>query len=293
MRRRGLLLGLLAALGGAVAAAAWLLPPWLDWDRHRITLAAIASERLGRPVALAGPVQLVLLPQPRIEAERVLIGEAEDDIRMAARGLRLRLALGALLAGRIEVRELALLGADIRLPWPPDALPGLVPPRWLTELDARIEDSRILIGGAVVEGVTARLTAGGASEALTAEGRLSWRGRPMRFQAVLGRAADDGVGALDFTGEAEGATLRARGALLPQGGFEGRLEAEGPSLAALMPAPPGAFRARAELAAGAERLVARHMILDFGGQAVGGGGGGGGVVAEPGLPPPPHPPPPP
>ncbi|MCX8132897.1 MAG: AsmA family protein [Roseococcus sp.] len=268
MRRRGLLLGLLAALGGAVAAAAWLLPPWLDWDRHRITLAAIASERLGRPVALTGPVQLVLLPQPRIEAERVLIGEAEDDIRMAARGLRLRLGLGALLAGRIEVRELALLGADIRLPWPPDALPGLVPPRWLTELDARIEDSRILIGGAVVEGVTARLTAGGASEALTAEGRLSWRGRPMRFQAVLGRAADDGVGALDFTGEAEGATLRARGALLPQGGFEGRLEAEGPSLAALMPAPPGAFRARAELAAGAERLVARHMILDFGGQAV-------------------------
>lgn len=268
MNRRALLLALLAALAAIAAGAAYALPRWLDWDRHRVTLALIASERLGRPVLLTGPVNLVLLPQPRIEAERVVIGQAEDDIRMAARGLRLRLDLGALLLGRIEVRELALLGAEIRLPWPPTALPGLVPPRWLTELDARIEDSRILVGGAVVEGVTARLTAGSAADALTAEGSLAWRGRPMRFQAVLGRAADDGVGALDFTGEAQGATLRARGALLPQGGFEGRLEAEGPSLAALMPSPPGAFRATADLAAGAERLVARNLALDFGGQVV-------------------------
>jgi hypothetical protein len=273
VRRRALLFVLLAALAALAAGAAYALPRWLDWDRHRAPLALIASERLGRPVALTGPVKLVLLPQPRIEAERVVIGEAEDDIRMAAGGLRLRLDLGALLRGRIEVRELALLGAEIRLPWPPSALPGLVPPRWLTELDARIEDSRILVGGAVVEGVTARLTAGSAADALTAEGRLAWRGRPMRFQAVLGRAADDGVGALDFTGQAEGATVRARGALLPQGsvegrGFEGRLEAEGPSLAALMPAPPGAFRANADLSAGAERLVARNLALDFGGQMV-------------------------
>lgn len=268
MRRRALLFGLLAALAALAAGAAYALPRWLDWDRHRVTLALIASERLGRPVLLTGPVNLVLLPQPRIEAERVVIGQAEDDIRMAARGLRLRLDLGALLLGRIEVRELALLGAEIRLPWPPAALPGLVPPRWLTELDARIEDSRILVGGAVVEGVTARLTAGSASDALTAEGSLAWRGRPMRFQAVLGRAADDGVGALDFTGQAEGAVVRARGALLPQGGFEGRLQAEGPSLAALMPSPPGAFRANADLSAGAERLVARNLALDFGGQVV-------------------------
>ncbi len=268
MRRRALLLGLLAALAALAAGAAYALPRWLDWDRHRATLALIASDRLGRPVLLTGPVNLVLLPQPRIEAERVVIGQAEDDIRMAARGLRLRLDLRALLRGRIEVRELALLGAEIQLPWPPAALPGLVPPRWLTELDARIEDSRIAVGGAVIEGVTARLTAGSAADALTAEGSLSWRGRPMRFQAVLGRAADDGVGALDFTGEAEGATVRARGALLPQGGFDGRLQAEGPSLAALMPSPPGAFRAQADLSAGAERLVARNLALDFGGQVV-------------------------
>ncbi|MCU0945499.1 MAG: AsmA family protein [Rubritepida sp.] len=259
--RLAALTGLLLAL---VGAAAYTLPRWLDWERHRVALAAIASERLGRFVALRGPVTLVLLPEPRIEASDLLIGESADDIGIAARGLRMRLDLWALLTGRIEVREIALLGAEIRLPWPPGALPGLVPPPWLTALDARIEDSRIAIGGAVVEGVTARLTAGGATEALLAEGQLTWRGRPMRFQAALGRAADDGVGALDFLGEAEGAVVRARGALLPQGGFDGRLEAAGPSLAALLPAPPEPFRATAELRAGAESLVARNLALELG-----------------------------
>jgi len=266
---RGRILALLAVLLAASAAlAVYAVPRWLDWDRHRVTLAAIASERLGRAVAVTGPISVVLLPQPRMEAEGLLIGWADDDIRMTARGIRLRLALPALLLGRIEVREMALLGAVIHLPWPPATLPGLVPPPWLATLDARIEDSQVVIGGAVVEGVSARLRAGRVGEALTAEGSLAWRDHPMRFQATLQSAADDGVGALDFQGEVQGATIRARGALLPEGGFDGRLEAEGPRLAALIPAPPGAFRATAELEAGAERLVARNLALQFGEQRV-------------------------
>jgi hypothetical protein len=266
---RGRILALLAALLAVSAAlTVYALPRWLDWDRHRVTLAAIASERLGRPVAVTGPISFVLLPQPRMEAEGLLIGWANDDIRMTARGIRLRLALPALLLGRIEVREMALLGAVINLPWPPTTLPGLVQPPWLAALDARIEDSRIIIGGAVVEGVSARLRAGRVGEALTAQGSLAWGGRPMRFQATLQSASDDGVGALDFQGEVQGATIRARGALLPEGGFDGRLEAEGPRLAALIPAPPGAFRATADLEAGAERLIARNLALQFGEQRV-------------------------
>jgi len=267
--RRGRLLALILLLAAALGAVAvYALPRALDWDRHRATLAAIASERLGRAVAVTGPISVVLLPQPRMEAEGVLIGWAEDDIRMTARGIRLRLALPALLMGRIEVREMALLGAVIHLPWPLTSLPGIVQPAWLAGFDARIEDSQVVIGAAVVEGVSARLRAGGVNAPLTAEGSLAWRGRPMRFQALLRPASDDGVAALDFQGEVQGANLRARGALLPQGGFDGRLEAEGPRLAALLPAPPGAFRATAELEAGAERLLARNMALQLGEQRV-------------------------
>nr|WP_256437653.1 AsmA family protein [Roseococcus sp. SDR] len=252
-------------------ASAWVLPRWLDWDRHRGALAEIASERLGRPVALEGQVGLVLLPQPLLEASRIVIGQAADEIQMSARALRLRLDLWALLMGRLEVRELALVGADIRLPWPPTSLPGLTPPPWLTALDARLEESRIQIGGAVVEGVNARLTAGEIGEALTAEGSLAWRGRPMRFQAVLGRAGDAGVAPLDITASASGANLRARGVLLTEGGFAGRLEASGPDLSALIPAPAGAFRATANLAAGAELIVANQLELTLGSDAVRGG----------------------
>lgn len=269
--RRPLLLTLAAGLLLLAGGAAYLLPRWLDWDRHRLALAEIASERLGRPVALEGRVALVLLPQPRLEASRLAIGQAADEIQMSARALRLRLDLWALLLGRIEVRELALVGAEIRLPWPPTALPGLTPPPWLTALDARLEESRIQIGGAVLEGVNARLRAGAIGEALTAEGSLAWRGRPMQFQAVLGRAGDGGVAPLDITAAASGASLRARGVLLTEGGFAGRLEAAGPDLAALIPAPAGAFRATANLAAGAELLVANQLELTLGADAVRGG----------------------
>ena len=269
--RRALLLTLVASLLLVAGASAWLLPPWLDWDRHRGALAEIATERLGRPVALEGRVGLVLLPQPRLEASRIAIGPAADEIRMSARALRLRLDLWALLRGRIEVRELALVGAEIQLPWPPTALPGLAPPPWLTALDARLEESRIQIGGAVMEGVNARLMAGSIGEGLTAEGSLAFRGRPMRFQAVLGRAGDAGVAPLDITASSAGASLRARGVLLTEGGFAGRLEAAGPDLAALIPAPAGAFRATANLAAGAELVVANQLELTLGADAVRGG----------------------
>jgi len=266
--KRAVLVALIAALAGA---AAYVLPRWLDWDRHRDTLAQIASERLGRPVTVQGPVTLVLLPQPRLEASRLIIGPTADEIEMSARALRLRLDLWALLLGRIEVRELALVGAEIRLPWPPTALPGLTPPPWLTALDARLEESRIQIGGAVIDGVNARLTAGGLGEGLAAEGSLAWRGRPMRFQAVLGRAGEAEIAPLDFTASVAGTNLRVRGVLLTEGGFAGRLEAAGPDLAALIPAPPGAYRATANLAAGAEMLVANQLELALGGDVVRGG----------------------
>lgn len=265
---RGLALGLVLGLTGVAAVAAYTLPKWLDWDRHRGTIAAIASERLGRPVWLEGPVTLELLPQPRLEASRIVIGQTADDVRMSARALRLRLDLGALLLGRIQVRELALVGADIRLPWPPTSLPGLAPLPRLTALDARLEGSRIAIGDAVMEGVSARLTAGSPAEALTAEGSLTWRGRPVRFQATLGRAGDDGIAPLDVSASHVGVNLQARGALLAEGGFEGRLEIAGPDLAAVIPAPPGPFRATSSLMAGAETLTARQLALEVGGQTV-------------------------
>ena len=155
--------------------------------------------------------------------------------------MRLRLDLGALLAGgRLEPREIVLVGGEIRLPWPPGALPSFRPPPWLTALDARLEDCRVLIGGLELEKLNARLVTGGAAEALVTEGSFAWRGQAVRFSGQLGRAGFDGIAPLDLGLAVGGATLSARGVLMPAGGFEGRMDAAGNDLSALVPAPRGA-----------------------------------------------------
>lgn len=254
---------LLALLG----AGLWAGPRLVDWEAWRERLAELASARLGRPVALEGPIALVLLPNPRVEAGAVEVGDAGDGVTVRARAMRLRLDLGALLALRLEPREVVLIGGEIRLPWPPGALPSFRTPPWLTALDARLEDCRVLVGGLELEKLDARLATGGPTEALAAEGSFAWRGQAVRFSGQLGRAGFDGIAPLDLGLAVGGATLSARGVLLPAGGFEGRLEAAGNDLSALTPAPAVPFRASTNrFTAAADLLAADDLSLDLGGQ---------------------------
>ncbi|MDI3307773.1 MAG: AsmA-like C-terminal region-containing protein [Acetobacteraceae bacterium] len=261
-RIAALLLVLLALLGAGV----WIGPRLVNWESWRGRLAELASSRLGRPVMLDGPITLALLPQPRIEASAVSIGPAGDGVTVTARAMRVRLALGALLAGRLEPREIALVGGEIRLPWPPARLPSFRPPPWLTTLDARLEDCRLLVGGLRLDGLDAHLVTGGVTEALKAEGRFAWRGYAVRFSGQLGRAGFDGVAPLDLTMAVAGSTLSARGVLSPGSGFEGRMDVAGSDLAALLPAPAGPFRASGRLTATADLLAADGLALEFGGK---------------------------
>jgi hypothetical protein len=263
VRKRVLLLLLLPA---ALIAAAWVGPRLFDWESQRGRVAAIATARLGRLVTVDGPLRVTLLPQPMLEADDVRVGdEAGAGLGVAARVLRLRLGLGALLAGRLEPRDLVLVGAEIRLPWPPETIGALRPPPWLTGFDARIEDSRVEVGGAILEGVSARLAAPGPFDAIRTEGSFTWRGAPARFEAVLGRPGFDGVATLDLAVAAQGATVSARGALVAEGGFEGRIEASGSDLAVLMAGPPGPFRATGRVSVTAEVAAADDLVIDLGG----------------------------
>ncbi|HWT09307.1 MAG TPA: AsmA-like C-terminal region-containing protein [Roseomonas sp.] len=263
MRKRFLLLPLLPV---ALLLAAWFGPRLFDWEAQRGRVAAIATARLGRPVAVQGPLRVTLLPQPMLEADAVRVGDEDGGtLGVAARVLRLRLGLGALLAGRLEPRDLVLVGAEIRLPWPPESIGLLRPPPWLTGFDARIEDSRIAVGGAVLEGVSARLAAPGPLDAIRTEGSFTWRGAAARFEAVLGRPGFDGVATLDLSVAVQGATVSARGALVAEGGFEGRIEAAGSDLALLMAAPPGPFRATGRVSVTGEVVAADDLAIDLGG----------------------------
>jgi len=256
-----------------LVAAAIALPARIDWDGYRGALAQHASERLGRPISLNGGLRLRLLPQTLIEADGLTIGSSNDGVALTARAMRLRLDPWRLLLGRVVVREVVLVGADIRLPWPPTRLPGLATLGLdgLTLLDARLEESRISVAGASIEGVSARFIAGGLADALRAEGRFNWRGQPLAFNATLGRAGDDGAAPFDIAGQIAGSRIAARGVLLGEGGFEGRLDAAGQDLSALLPTPRGAFTATGRVTATADVVGVDQLVLDLGGQQARGG----------------------
>lgn len=255
-------------LAAMLAAALWFAPRLIDEAVLRARLAAIASERLARPVTLAGPITLQLLPEPRLEAADIAIGAPDDNLAATARGLRLTLDAAALLRGRIEPRELVIVGAELRLPWPPAALLELRPPPWLAAFEARLEDSRVTIGALELEALAIRLSSSGANAALLGDGRFTLRGRPVRFSGHLGRAGLDGAAPLDANLSAAGGEISVTGILGAAGEFEGDLAAAGSDLAAFLPAPPGPFEARGRLVADAELVAIDPLNVSLGRQTL-------------------------
>jgi uncharacterized protein involved in outer membrane biogenesis len=163
---RGLrwLLAGLALLVAVAVLGVWLLPSMLDWNRYRATITELASERVGRPVRIDGPISLVLLPHPTLTAGQVSL--SGDRGTVTAAQLRLQVALGPLLAGRIDARDLVLRGLDVTLPWSPGAGPGLlakVAPDWLSHVSARIEGGRLAIGRLVLTDIDATLATSDAT----------------------------------------------------------------------------------------------------------------------------------
>lgn len=254
-------------LAGIALAAAWVGPRLISWEGQRNHLAALASERLGRPVALQGPLRVVLLPQPMIEADEVHLGQEAGGLGVKAQTLRLKLGLLPLILGRLEARDLVLVGADIRLPWPLPAAGALRPPPWLSGFAARIEASRVTLGEVAFENVAARLVAPGPLDAVRLEGSFTRAGAEARFQAVLGRPGYDGIGTLELRLNGQGAALVTRGALLAEGGYEGRLEASGAYLSAFLPVPALPFRLSGRMRASEDRIIAPDLAVEFDGGA--------------------------
>ncbi|TPG48180.1 AsmA family protein [Roseomonas nepalensis] len=268
MRRRPFrLLAAALLLPAVLLGALWAAPLFTDWTARRDQLAELASARLGRPVTLHGPVRLRLLPHPVVEAEGVTLGASNDpggdNLAFSAGALRLRVDGGALLLGRIAPREVALVGAELRLPWPPSDAAGL--PGGLSALSAELVDSRLILGSLRLDAVQARLTAGDAARGLRAEGRFAWNGLAWRFDAVLGRPGFDGITPVELNLAMGDAALSARGVLTPDGTLEGTIETAGPDLSLFVPGPPGPFRARGRLTVAAELLAADDLAIDIAG----------------------------
>lgn len=256
-------------LAVAVGGGIWALQSLLDWGQYRDSIAGLAAERLGRPVRIGGAVTLRLVPQPILQAADVSIDDAGDGVGLHARALRLRVGLGALLAGTVGARELTVEGAELRLPWPP---PAAVLPRLQarsTELRVKVERSRLQVGGFVLDGIDAGLTVDAETGTLAVSGGGVAGGRRWQFTARLTEPGRDGAAGLDVSLDGQGALQDTGGTFSGQvaadGGLTGRIAGRGADLSALVPAPAVAWRGDGRLTASADRASVDDLALELGG----------------------------
>lgn len=104
---------LLAVLATLLVALAVLLtaPAFIDWNDYRRDVSAVISEATGRHVAIAGDLDLSLLPTPRLSAHRISVASIEgatEPVMLRVGELRMKLAVGPLLRGRVAVSALSL-----------------------------------------------------------------------------------------------------------------------------------------------------------------------------------------
>ena len=73
------ILTFLAALVIAVLTAALAVPPFVDWTAHRAAIDGAISRAIGMEVRSAGPLEIRLLPSPRLRMDRVMLGAVRPD----------------------------------------------------------------------------------------------------------------------------------------------------------------------------------------------------------------------
>lgn len=270
MRTLRALSWVLAVLVVALVAAAYFVPPRVDPKRWRAVVTELAQERLGRQVEIGGKTSLVLLPEPMLAAQDVTVQGLHPGASMHVPELRLRVGLVPLIAGRVDARELVLRGAELTLPWPLDPA-GLLAraPAWLASLSARIEGGRVEVGNLALEDVNAVFTAAPGLGGYRASGTADYAGKTWRFDARASEPGRDGSAAVEFevagTEGAEGFAVNVKGQIGPDGAFGGRLSAEGPSLALILPGPAVPFHAQGRVTVASGLAAADDLLAELDG----------------------------
>jgi hypothetical protein len=243
-----------AATVAILALAIWQIPPRLDWSRYRGAIASYASNRLGRPVTIGGPVSLSLLPRATLIASAVTLADRGDGISARLGAMRLEISLASLLSGHVVPSTLMLDDPVATLPWPiPRAAPGLRP-AIAREFLAGMNGGVLTIGGVAFRDIAATFQTDPDTGAFDAYGSAMIDGLPWHFTALVGAPGADGVSPLTITLDGQplyaGAHSPGRkppdmrgtggafhGRILSDGTVTGTLALRGPDLSRLGPAP--------------------------------------------------------
>ncbi len=262
-----------AVLGGlcvCLSLAAWQLPNVLDWNRYRAAIAAEASARLGRPVAINGTVRLQLLPHVVLTASRVTLADRGDGVSASIGALRLQVAFGPLLHGRIVPRDLVLDDPVLRLPWPlPPDIAAPASARVPKGFAAHIEGGTLQLGSVTLTGFSAGLRSDADTGAFAANGLVTGTGQSWRFTSLLGAPGADGISVLNLTVDGQGTAQDTggffRGRMLPSSAVDGVMSARGPDLSHVMPAPATPWRLGGHIGISGLQVQAPALDISIGG----------------------------
>jgi uncharacterized protein involved in outer membrane biogenesis len=194
----------------AVAAAALLVPPFIDWTRWRGDIERYGERFTGREVRVDGAITVRVFPWPVVALEDVRIanppGAQTADLARAGR-IEARLALAALISGRVEVEaisvekpvfgleRLAAGGATWHLS-PRLELTDYVSADRVAVAGITLDQGTVFIGDgrrgglAQLDDVTMELSAPSLAGPWRLRGRASYRGQPIEISVNTGRYRD-------------------------------------------------------------------------------------------------------
>lgn len=102
-------------------------PNFIDWNKHKDTLATHASAYLGRDVVVGGDISFRLLPNPQLQVDDVSVASiegAKEPNLLKLKSLEARVRLMPLLEGRVEIEKIHLVEPQLTLEMLPDGRAG-------------------------------------------------------------------------------------------------------------------------------------------------------------------------
>src|SRR5690606_26336211 len=99
-------------------------PLLIDWSGYRPVFEAQASRVMGTEVRVAGPIDLRLLPSPRLTLNDIQVGAGpsaaqarpqDEGASVKARSLGVEFALGPLMRGEWRATEFTISGPEVHL----------------------------------------------------------------------------------------------------------------------------------------------------------------------------------
>lgn len=216
--RRPLKIGLiLVAVVVPLLAAAWIVPRLLDVEAYKGPLTEAVKRATGRELVIEGPLNLTLLPVPRVSARQVHFANAvgaKGAQMVDVRWVGASPSWSALLQGRVEIGRLILYKPAVVLETDADGVPnwefkpgaGAAQPAGapsegihlavgtLDIIDGTLSYTNPLSGKTTkAEQVRATASVGSLDGPFSIEGTATVNGVPLSLDVQVGAPLDDGA----------------------------------------------------------------------------------------------------